>query len=145
MNEHIDYLIKVFDEYKKASYIHYNIPENEYEHYNNTITWVKSLKLDRDKYGGLEFDEEQTLFDENIRALRSRLNYYRGIKSIYDKTSFVIRREDNLSSLRIDSDNILGIYIEDSVKLKLNEAIDLLEKKIQEFERFERAVKSWMF
>ena len=123
--------IKALDELDKTDYIHYNLPQNELETYEKTIEWVKSLNIDSKMLEPSEIPL-YNLIDILLTKVNAILDYYREIAKIYRKTSFVIKDYSALQFLEINISCIDEMYIDDRVKEKLNEAIDLLVEKRKE-------------
>ena len=123
--------IKALDELDKTDYIHYNLPQNELETYEKTIEWVKSLNIDSKMLEPSEIPL-YNLIDILLTKVNAILDYYREIAKIYQKTSFVIKDYSALQFLEINISCIDEMYIDDRVKEKLNEAIDLLVEKRKE-------------
>ena len=123
---------KALEELDKAEYIHYNIPKNELETYEETIKWVNSINIEDPKMLEPSGIRGYKVIDMILCKINAQLDYYNEINDIYQKTSFVIKDCEALSFLEITLTAIEEFYIKDEVKEKLNEAIALLYDKKSE-------------
>lgn len=142
-DNNFDDIAEIFGKLNNSDYIHFNIPvgNDAIVKYQNTIDDVGLIDVNR--FDLSDFDSESN-FIEILVDLINTLKYYKGIANVYAKTDFVISDIIEIESAKQDNDAIYGIYIGSQERYLLNKAIDVLNAKLIEMDKFRSKYKKMM-